>query len=231
MLFFCYPGTAASPLVSSAQPSGGQRSRQEARPPLCRCRWLSAASRCFAASQRGRPPPAHSDVLQVSALSQPQLCLRYRSTAVPGLCRSESADSGGTAAPGPQTPSAPPPPSPAKDTNTVRKTRTETNVFNVTAALLFSFLLINVMLPFFNMTKSTWLLKVQCVEFRRVRVCTFLRSFSAASICALIVLSNLFSNFGFFFFAAGERTRESERKTSGTSVCLRGYYLSLQVSL
>lgn len=40
------------------------------------------------------------------------------------------------------------------------------------------------------------------------RFCTFLRSFSAASISALMVLSNLFSNFGFFFFA-GETT---ERK-------------------
>lgn len=41
-------------------------------------------------------------------------------------------------------------------------------------------------------------------------VCTFLRSFSAASISALMVLSNLFNNFGFFFFAGGERERRRD---------------------
>lgn len=44
------------------------------------------------------------------------------------------------------------------------------------------------------------------------RVCTFLRSFSAASTSALMVLSNLFNSFGFFFFAVGERRRDEHQR-------------------
>ena len=47
----------------------------------------------------------------------------------------------------------------------------------------------------------------------RVHLCTFLRSFSAASISALMVLSNLFSSFSLLFLAERGRGRETETET------------------
>lgn len=98
---------------------------------------------------------------------------------VPGPSRSERADSEDAAAPARQKPSEPPP---------VYPERADIHEFSSTYQ--------PVLVPCIGALQHKYLVTL--------RHSTFLRSFSAASISALMVLSNLFSSFGFFAFAGAE---------------------------
>lgn len=66
---------------------------------------------------------------------------------------------------------------------------------------------------------------------KKTFIFTFFRSFSAASISALMVLSNLFNSFGFFFFAVREddrgKAQENETKRMRWNILFLPFSFSL----